>query len=298
MGSREEGKRAQERLCAQTFLRWFNYQRGTKYKLQRAERIPELNGRWDFVAQAPRNNQWIALEVKGLVIPQSLKLFGNWSTFCRLVTKELQRLGTVEGSFAIFSGIPWTFDQRQRNMMVESFTEVLNEVAPSILLGDMVNIGSEIASCFPDWPIERPDVDMVLWREHHIYKIIQRPKDIFIHKLDDTGCSVECDGIVSEVFIPDQALIEAILCIFETKNGRSAKPNEQLGDARLKGATGTFLLLDSHIRWTPNIVVQVLSSLNRALLSNIDAVYLVSTYNNRVKEVWHSSGERQVSNAI
>jgi len=289
MESHEGGKKEQERLCAQTFLDWLGSQCGTKYKLQRAEEIPDLKGRWDFVAQAPRNTQWIALEVKGLVVPQPRKLFSSWSIFCGLVTRELRKFGTIEGCFAIITDVPWIFDQTQRRELVKAFAETLSQVATDTAQGKPINIGSEIASRFPDWPTEPPNIDMALWREQHTYKIIHRPKDISIYKLDDDGCSLTVGGVVGEAFKVDQALAEAILGIFKTKTGKSAKPNEQLGEASLKGATETFLLLDSHSRWVPNIVAQVLSSLDQALLSNIDAIYLVSVHNDRVKEVWHSS---------
>lgn len=58
-------------------------------------------------------------------------------------------------------------------------------------------------------------------------------------------------------------------------------------EARQKGASETFLLLDSHILWKPETVAQVLNDIDQALMSNIDAVYLVSVFNNRVKRVWH-----------
>jgi len=77
-----------------------------------------------------------------------------------------------------------------------------------------------------------------------------------------------------------------VLGIFAPEAGKGAKPNEQLHEARQKGASETVLLLGSHIRWKPNIVAQVLDSIDQTLISDIDAIYLVNGTNNRVKRVW------------
>jgi len=288
MESHEEGKKEQERLCAQTFLNWLGSQRGTKYKLQRAEEPPDLKGRWDFVAQAPRNNQWIALEVKRLVLPQSLKQFNGWSIFCDLLTAKLREYGTVKGSYNIFTIVPWAFNQKKRGEMVEAFADILSRVAAGAERGKPIDIGLEIASRFSDWPAT-PDINMQLWSERGICEAIQEPKEVFVTKLRGTGCSVIFTG---GALFTERALKEAIIGIFQTKNGKSAKPNEQLGEARFKGATETFLLLDSHNLWEPDHVTWILSELDWTLLSNIDAIYLVDVHNSRVKEVWHSSGKR------
>lgn len=284
--SYDEGQRKQEEACAQTFLRWLGSQRGTSYELQRAEECRELRGRWDFIARVEGHRKWLALEVKGLVIPQSLKQFGGWSKFSKAVTKEMHMRRTIQGSFTIITGVPWKFDQKQSKILTKAFVDALTEVSSNVDLDALVNLGPVIASMFSEWPTKPPTIDHKLWRKQHVYKIIHPPEELYVVKLDDTGYSVEIGPIVSQVFMVDPALIQAVLGIFDPEAGKGAKPNEQLREARQKSASETVLLLDSHIRWTPNIVAQVLNSIDQTLLSNIDAVYLVSVTSSHVKRVW------------
>lgn len=155
-------------------------------------------------------------------------------------------------------------------------------------LDTQVDLGPLIALRFSDWPTKPPTIDQKLWREQHVYKIIYPPEELFVVKLDATGYTVEIGPVVSEVFKTDPALCQAVLGIFNPQAGKGAKPNEQLREARQMGASETILLLDSHIRWKPNIVAQVLDSIDQTLMSDIDAVYLVNGTNNRVKRVWPS----------
>jgi hypothetical protein len=279
--AREQGQRKQEEACAQTFLRWLGCQYGTDYELQRAEECPELKGRWDFVARVEGHRDWLALEIKGLVVPQSLRQFDSWSKFAKSVTKELHARRTIHGSFAICPGFPWKFNQKQSKILVKAFVDALTEVS-----SNQVDLGPVIASKFSEWPTKPPRSDPELWRGQHVYKIIHPPEELLVVKLDDTDYSVEIWASVSQVFMVDQALDQAVLGIFDPDVGKGAKPNEQLREARQKGASETVLLLDSHIRWKPNTVTQVLNGIDKALISDIDAVYLVSVTNNRVKRVW------------
>lgn len=287
-GVREQGQRKQEDVCAQTFLRWLGSQCGSNYELQRAEECPELRGRWDFVARVEGHTDWLALEVKGLVIPQSLRQFGSWSKFSESVTKELHARRTIQGSFAIITGVPWKFNQKQRKILAKAFVDALTEVYSNIDLDALVDLGPVITPKFSEWPTKPPTIDQKLWREQHVYKIIHPPEELFVVKLDNTGYTVEIGPVVSQVFMVDRALYQAVLGIFDPEAGKGAKPNDQLREARQKGASETVLLLDSHIRWKPNIVAQVLNGIDQTLMSDIDAVYLVNDINNRVKRVWPS----------
>lgn len=171
-------------------------------------------------------------------------------------------------------------------MLARAFVDALTDVYSNMDQGAQVDLGPVIAPRFSKWPSKPPTIDHKLWREQHVYKIIHPPEELFVVKLDDTGCAVEIGPVVSQVFMVDQALYQAVLGIFDPEAGKGAKPNEQLREARHKGASETILLLDSHIRWKPDIVAQVLNCIDQALMSNIDTVYLVSGTNNRVKKVW------------
>lgn len=284
--SHEQGKHEQERACARTFLDWLGSQRSVKYGLHRAEEYQNLNGRWDFVAPFNNEKEWLALEIKGLVIPQSFRQYSSWSRICNAVTKKLKDQGSVQGSFSIFASVPWAFDQKQAKLLSEALVKAMIEETPNSNSGDLIDLGPAIAILFEDWPTEPPKSDNKLWHEQQIYKIIHQPKELLIYKLEDNGCSLECDVSFSEVFTVDPSLYKAVLSIFNSKAGKDAKPNVQLLEAKEKGASEAILLLDSHIRWRPNIVADVLRLLDQALLSSIDSVYLVSVYNNRVRKVW------------
>jgi hypothetical protein len=248
--------------------------------MQRAEDCPGLEGRWDFNARSRGDTQWFALEVKGLVIPQSLRQFGSWTKLCRAVTEELQERGDFRGTFTIIANVPWTFSQKQGKVLANAFVQALIEGAADVNVGDQINIGPAIASRFWDWPKDSPRTD------RSTSKIIHPPQDLLVYKLDASGCSVEGGISMSEAFVVDSALYQAVSDIFASRPGECAKPNVQLREARERGASRTVLLLDSHIQWKPNTVADVLKCLDQGLLSSIDSVYLVSVHNNRVREVW------------
>ena len=295
--SREHGQHEQEEACAQTFLDWLGPQRGVvNYELRRAEEVPEQRGRWDFIARVKGYTDWLALEVKGLVIPQSLRQLGDWSKFSTWVTKELQLQWTVHGTFALITNIPWTFNQTQSKMLVKTFAETLVEVAQNLEMDGQVNLGPRIASRFGDWPTKPPTIDPPLWYEQGVSKVIYPPEDLFVYKLEDTGCSVELGASVGQAFVVDPALSQAVLGIFNPGDGKGAKPNEQLREARQKGTSETVLLLDSHMRWKPNVIALALNGIDQTLLSNIDSVYLVSVANSRVRRVWPSQHELSMDN--
>lgn len=284
--SNRQGQREQEKTCAQAFVDWLSCQRGNSYDLERAENCPELSGRWDFVARERETTRWLALEVKGLVVAQSHRQFGSWSKFCERLTEYLQAHQSVRGYFTLNPAIPWTFDQRQGNTMVRALAEALPDVTAHMVVDEEKNLGSVMKAGFADWPTKSPRSDPVLWREQGIYKIVHPPEDLLLWKHGDEGCSVEVGFSMGEVFEVSPAIEEAVLGIFDPEGGRGAKPNEQLREARLKGASETFLLLDSQIAWGPQVVVDTLSNVDRNLLSNIDSVYLVSASHDRIEKVW------------
>jgi len=284
---RDQGKRKQERACAQAFLNWLSSQRHIQYDLQRADECPALKGHWDFVAWAKGDSRWIAIEVKAPDIAQWNRQFGDWDKFCRLVTEELRMRRTVTGSFVIVANVPWAFDQKQGKLLVNAAVEALVQVALNIPLDEMVDLGPEIKGRFDQWPTEPPTIDHALLLERHECVFIHRPKALWVHKSCASGRSVELISMGQPCPI-DPALTKAILGIFDHKPGKTAKPNEQLGEAKQKGASETILLLDSNIEPGANVFAQVLENTDRNLLSNIDAVFLVSVGRNHIEKVWPS----------
>ena len=71
--------------------------------------------------------------------------------------------------------------------------------------------------------------------------------------------------------------------------GLAAKGNQnsQLGLAKRKGALKTALLLDERIDWHPEVITGALGAVDPSQMSNIDEMYLVSTFNGEhVQQVW------------
>lgn len=253
-------------------------QRGVIYGLQRASEVLGEEGRWDFVATAHVTNRWIAIEIKGLVW-SPIRQFRGWSSFLsRYVTKRLR--SKVKSSYCVLVAIPWKFRQQEANSLIEPLIEALAEIDPGLAVGERANLGPSIAAKFPPWPTKPPTRDQKLWLEQRVWKVIQPPEDLFVSKYSTAGSSIELGASVGEFVNIDGTLLNALPEIL-------VKANVQLRSARGKGASETVLLLESHIEWKPELVAQALRhEVDKALLSDIDAVYLVHDGRAKVAAVW------------
>ncbi len=283
---REQAQHEQEKACADTFMEWLTVESNHSYELRKAEEVfPELRGhlRWEFVARVKGRQDWLALEVKALVVPDWKRQINDWSAFCIRATQQLQ--GKLQGEFGIMPSIPWSFSQAAGRTLVTTFGAALFETAPNLDVDDLGNLGPRIAELFPEWPKKKsassPRID---WNTG---RVVYDPEDLWITKLKDTGCCVEIGSSVGQLIDVDPTLYQAVNRIFQPRGGKSAKPNEQLGLAKEMGAVSTFLLLDSHVADRPNIVRQALSQIDKTLLSSIDNVYLVSVSGSHIEDVWH-----------
>ena len=114
--SRQSRKEEQEEACAWCFLRWYNGQHGTKYSLQRAEKafLKLADGtRWEFVARQREGDiEWLAIEVKGLVIPEARRQFMDWSKFFERVTREMNC--RLKGTFLAIGAPALLLNQKER----------------------------------------------------------------------------------------------------------------------------------------------------------------------------------------
>lgn len=280
---RQQGEHEQERVTAQTFLDWLSSQHSVVYELQRAEDIPDLKGRWDFVARINGRDDFIAIEIKSLVTPEDLRQFGDWSSFCDTVNKGQHGF---KGSFDMMVNIPFTFDQTDKKRLVTAFVESLLERAPKIKLDQIENLGSRIAEKFDGWPTKPPTINHKLWREKHEYKVTYPPEDLLITKWENNGSSIELGSSVGQVSEVVYTLERAVMDVFKTQKGKGIKANEQLDEAKRKGASGTILLLDSHVRSDADDVSKILSDIAQNLLSSIDEVFLIHNHEGRVDKVW------------
>lgn len=165
-----------------------------------------------------------------------------------------------------------------------ALTQALIEVAPGLEKGAEVNLASRIAGHFPKWPRKSSASSPRRDRLHD--RLVWDVQDVWVTKMEDTGCGVELGPSVHGLFDMDPALQQAAMNIFDSPDGKRARPNEQLGEAKRKGASETVLLLDSHIGFKPNIIARALRGIDQALLSNIDAVFLVNDAEGWVEKVW------------
>ena len=120
----------------------------------------------------------------------------------------------------------------------------------------MVDLGSEILRQFKEWPSTphlNPNLSPPI--EHRL----NADSCFTLHKLSDTGCSLELGFAQSGAFLIDQVVVEALTSLFN--NGEM-----------------------------PNKVKGILASnMNSKQLSNVDNGYLVKVSQNRISEVWDAN---------
>lgn len=278
-----------ENTCAKIFLKWLGSQQDGEWTFVRAEeKFPERanNNRWEFVAhRAGDSEKWIALEVKSLVFADGETQHKNWRKLVDDVNNRLQ--GRLRGKHWLADLPKYTFDQAQRKMLVDCLEGVILDAARTLEEGQQKDIGSSAAGCFIHWPKDTtkqpirnaPDTRQALFPPH----------PLLLLKGSGNGSSL---GIGISPFVgywTEPALKMAIIGLLKGKG----KANAQLGLAKCKGAARTVLLLDERIDFDPQIAAEVIRGLDASHLSNIDEVYLVSTFGGEhVQQVWPTSANR------
>ena len=107
------------------------------------------------------------------------------------------------------------------------------------------------------------------------------------------GCprKVSIQGLIRQSplvgYWAEPTLKSKIIGLFKGKG----KANAQLALAKDYGAARTVLLLDERIDNAPGFTSEVIRSLDTSHLTNIDDIYLVSTFNGaHVAQVWSNVG--------
>jgi hypothetical protein len=278
----QNNKCAQELDCAQAFIDWLSSSRGIGYKLKRAETI---GGRWDFVAQRSDSQEWLGIEIKSLVISADYRQVNDWDSFLTQVSKQLP--GRVAGRYHVTTGIPWKFRLQDANELVEPFIQALADLDRALSEGEEGNLGPGINARFPKWPTKPPSLDVDAMGP----KFIHPPEDLYVDKVKDDGATVELGGSVGQpVANVDWMVVQALWDIFEPDKKGVVKPAVQLTEAKKRGASRTVLLLDVHIPWCPGVVKRALTQLNTALMSGIDAIYLIDPSDGTVQLAWRNNG--------
>jgi hypothetical protein len=278
-----------ENTCASIFLKWLGARGGSDWTFRRAEEeFPELanRSRWDFVAhRAGSNDEWIALEVKSLVFPEGESQHGNWHKLVDDVNKRLG--GSLLGRYWLADFPIYTFSQAQRKLLVDALERAVQEAAQTLEMGGQTDIGPSIAVYFTHWPKDtRKQPSGIDPRTLHL---IYLPHSLLLLKGSGQGSSL---GIIMNRIVgysPEPTIKTAIIGLLKGK----ANANAQLGLARDKGAPRAVLLLDEHVDFDPQLVAKFIGGLGTSHLSNIDEVYLVSTFGGEhVQLVWPRAADR------
>jgi hypothetical protein len=192
----------------------------------------------------------------------------------------------LQGEFLIYGVPSLKLEKQKRTELKRVLTELILQNAQSLRNDGMVDLGSQILIRFKEWP-STPHLNSNL--SPPIEYRVNADSCFTLHKLSDTGCSLELGFAQSEVFRISQEVVEALASLFN--NGEILQANTQLDLAKQKGAEGTILLLDYHLpSWYPNEVKQVLTNnMHSNQFSSIDTVYLIRVYQNRVSKVWDAN---------
>lgn len=276
-----------ERQCIETFLNWYNNRFKTSHSYQRAEKaFTEITDftRWDFVIKQNDYSHWYAIEIKSLVRPEVRIQLIQWNKFLTSIKSKLYN--RLQGEFLVYGVPSLKLEKQERTELKRLLTELILQNSQSLSKDKMVDLGPHIISRFKEWPSTphlNPNLSPPI--EHRV----NAESCFTLHKLSDTGCSLELGFAQSEAFHLNQAVVEALSSLFD--NGEILHANKQLALAKQKGTKGTFLLLDYDLpSWYPNIVRQVLANrMNVAHFSDIDSIYLIKASQKRVSKVWNTN---------
>jgi hypothetical protein len=275
-------KEREEKACAECFLSWYNRKCGVNYTFERAEKVfPELiNGtRWEFVATLHSNdNEWCAIEVKGLIRPQTKRQFVRWNKVFERMSKEL--CGSLQGEFLVVGPPSLELSRSERSKLEKVLSRVISANAGAMKSGDSTNLGPDILAESSSWPFT-PDLEVQ--PPHRILKV---PDKLYLCKISDSGYSVEIGMSPPDTFSVEEAIMEAIDALFDPARDGVLRANEQLALARAKGAKRAILLLDCRLPWHPNEVRQLLANKDLSFMSNLDLIYLVKVSQKRISKVW------------
>jgi hypothetical protein len=268
---KKKGKEIEEKICVERFLSWYNKQHKREYIYEKTEDyFTELKGElcWDFmVYKRDKPQEWIGVEVKELQgVRETGIRFDFWERLCSDLNKHLPGKG-IQGEFEI--SLPPVFDlpQKERQRFLEAFSQVLIDKQPGWELKESKDIGSDVASKFPNWPTQRSDAHE--WDEWGR----DRPCKLEITKVSDSGCEVRV--VTSPLIIFGVVEEEKKACneVFKPKRG-VIKPDRQLELAKEKGARKTVLLL-AGIGVDEGLTKDYVQDLDHHLISHIDCIYLV-----------------------
>ena len=275
-----------ENTCAKIFLTWLGGEQDVEWTFVRAEKaFPELanSTRWEFVARrADRNDGWIAIEVKSLVFPVGESQHGSWR---KLVDDVRGKLGGRLPAKYWLAYLPkYDFDQSQRETLVDCLKGTILDAAKTLAEGEQKDIGPTIAARFSHWPKDTsrqptgfdPETPQLRYPPHPL--LLLRGSGA----LNSLGiCMYPIAGYWAEPILK-----KALIGLFKGKG----KANAQLALAKEYGAARTVLLLDERIDNAPGFTSDIIRSLDTSHLSNIDEVYLVSTFGGTyLTQVWSSA---------
>lgn len=259
-----------EEICVERFLNWYNKQRKRDYK-RTEDHFTELKGklRWDFIVYERVNpEEWIGIEVKEIAIVRAPSIqLGFWQGLCSELTQDLAGKG-IRGEFYIF---PPDVDLKRgdRSEFRKAFVEVLYQKAPNMKVNEIIDIGPNIASKFPNWPTEKSEPF-----DEYDKRGTYRPCQLEIKKISDSGCEVTSPISPIRAFSVPEAHREAFNEVFKLKND-AIWANKQLKLAKEYGAMKTILLLACNVFVDEGLTKNYVQNLGHHLIAHIDCIYLV-----------------------
>lgn len=261
-------KGKQEKEACQIFIAWYNRQHNTAYYLWgRAEdRYPELNyeegGKWDFICCERRVNDWIAVEIKGLVNPEALSevnlRIGHHEGCGKSIIERVEKECTGK-----ISGIYWLnlpplpqMGQSERENLVKCLCSTLIKEASTLKASGHINIGAQVEEYLGRrlWPRDSFPLEIYLTKER-----------------DDS----------SRLLLKSFAAWTGPAISYTQKVAELVKgANRQLDQAKNRGASKAFLVVSCQFPPEEKQLREDVLQLPQDQLSNIDHIYF--RYRNEV----------------
>jgi len=236
--------------------------------------------RWEFVAhRADRDNEWIAIEVMSLVSPAGESQNGNWHKLVDDVQRKLA--GRLPAKYWLADLPKYAFDQSQRKTLVDCLKGTILDAAKTLAEGEQKDIGPTIAACFSHWPKDTSRQPTGFDPEN--LQLRYPPHPLLLLRGSGVLNSLGIGMYPITGYWAEPTLKTALIGLFK----RKGTANAQLGLAKDYGAARTVLLLDERIDNDLGVTSDIIRSLDTSHLSNIDEVYLVSTFSGaHVVQVW------------
>lgn len=270
--SREEKKQL-ERWAAEVFLNWYNTNSHTQCEklIDTIDKFPTINAskNWDFVAENANQEFWIAIECKHIAHEKANREADTWRKIFEKI--NLRLTNKLRGSYRVSSApdLREILDQTHINELVEATCSRILEIDnTNIFLYETVDIWPSIYAKLNSWPKR---YNFGLRQNMHLQKMREGESGIKLYALF-SHCDINNDEK------------QGISSLFSTDNNGRIKADAQLAVAKKYGAAKTIFLIDGYLDLLTDIQ-NVVSSINKSLILNIDIIALVDKGLKEIRQV-------------